>query len=223
MSAIVGIHRTVTARQTAADASDAGKADVATVSIGMAVALGALTMTFAALLLAYAIVRVQAATWPPPGEAPVPRSWVWLLSATFAALAGSAAIHVARRNMGRAAATVVVGVGVGVGIGMRGRVQRALVAAAGAGTTFIAIQVCGWRWLLSSGIRPSSGMVASVVYALTLFHALHALAALVVLLPILLRAVRGGAVGASALAALSSFWHLVTVLWIVVCLAVFVA
>lgn len=221
MSAIVGIHRTVTARQAAADTSGAGKADEATVSIGMAVALGALTMTFAALLLAYAIVRVQTATWPPPGEAPVPRSWPWLLSATFAALAGSAAMYGARRNVAGAAATVDGGGGGGGGL--RGRVRRALVAAAGAGTTFIAIQVCGWRWLIASGVRPNSGMVASVVYALTLFHALHAFAALVLLLPILFRAVRGGAVGASALAALSSFWHLVTVLWIVVCLAVFVA
>jgi mono/diheme cytochrome c family protein len=86
------------ARRGGADAgADDATRDAATRSIGVAVALGVVTMTFAALLLAYAIVRVQAPAWPPPGEPGLPRVWPWLLSATLAALGASAAMAWARR------------------------------------------------------------------------------------------------------------------------------
>jgi cytochrome c oxidase subunit 3 len=43
-------------------------------SVGLLVFLGATTMLFAALLLAYAILRAQAPAWPPPGAPPFPRA-----------------------------------------------------------------------------------------------------------------------------------------------------
>ena len=180
----------------------------ATTSVGMAIALGAIAMCFAALLLGYAILRAQAASWPPPGEAAVPRSWSWLFGATLAALAGSAAMRLAVRIDDGSAP---------------GRLRSLLIATALAGVTFIAVQIAGWLWLSYAGIRPSSGIVASVVYALTLFHALHALAGLIALAPLLLGALRKKAIGAAALGAVSSFWHLVTIAWLVVFVAVFVA
>ena len=67
-------------------------AGAATLSVGVAVALGAVFMAFAAVLLAYAIIRVQAPAWPPPGEAPPPPFWPWPALATAAALVGSAAM-----------------------------------------------------------------------------------------------------------------------------------
>lgn len=41
--------------------------------VGLAIFLGATTMLFAALLLAYAVLRAQAVSWPPPGTPPFPR------------------------------------------------------------------------------------------------------------------------------------------------------
>jgi len=41
--------------------------------IGLVIFLGATAMLFAALLLAYAIVRAQAPSWPPAGAPPFPR------------------------------------------------------------------------------------------------------------------------------------------------------
>ncbi len=41
--------------------------------VGLVIFLGATAMLFAALLLAYAIVRSQAPSWPPPGAPPFPR------------------------------------------------------------------------------------------------------------------------------------------------------
>lgn len=175
----------------------------ATVTVGMAVTLGALTMTFAALLLAYGIVRLQAPAWPPPGEPVIPALWAWRLAATVAALAGSAALWGTTR--GRAAKL------------------RDLVGAVVAGTAFLALQVGCLRALARANVLPSSGIVASVVYALTLFHALHALVALMVLLPSLITAARGRVVDAGRLSALASFWHLVTAVWLVIFVAVFVA
>jgi cytochrome c oxidase subunit 3 len=175
----------------------------------MAVAMGAVAMTFGALLLAYAIVRAQAPSWPPPGEAAVPGPWPWPLLATAAALAASFAMRAARAHGG---ASVANGRGV----------RHALVAAAVAGSAFIGVQLAGWFSLLAAGVRPSDGVVTSVVYALTLFHAVHAVAALIALTPLLVRVLRGGTVPVSALAAVSAFWHLVAIVWIVVFLAVFV-
>jgi heme/copper-type cytochrome/quinol oxidase subunit 3 len=199
----------------------------ATASVGMAIALGALTMTFATVLLAYAIVRAQAVRWPPPGEAPVAPAWPWPLAATAAALAGSTAMSIAsrtiRRSKRQAADQAHPTTSIAATATTIRQLKPALRAAAAAGVIFIAIQISGWVSLNASGIRPSDGIVASVVYALTIFHALHALAALLVLLPVLWRVSRGSPGRASALAAVSSFWHFVTIAWLVVFLAVFVA
>ena len=175
----------------------------ATITVGMAVTLAALAMTFAALLLAYGIVRVQAPAWPPPGEPPLPALWAWRLGATFTALAGSAALWGA--TSGRFAK------------------RRALAGAALAGTAFLVLQLGCLRALARAGVLPSSGIVASVVYALTSFHALHALVALVLLVPSLFAAIRGRVVDEGRLGALASFWHLVTAVWMVIFVAVFVA
>ncbi|HXJ22161.1 MAG TPA: cytochrome c oxidase subunit 3 [Polyangia bacterium] len=43
-------------------------------AVGLLVFMGATAMLFAALLLAYAILRAQAPAWPPPGAPPFPRA-----------------------------------------------------------------------------------------------------------------------------------------------------
>jgi heme/copper-type cytochrome/quinol oxidase subunit 3 len=200
-------------------------AAAATVSVGMAIALGAVAMSFAGVLLSYAIVRAQAPLWPPPGESAPPPVWPWPAMATLAALAGSAGLRWARRAVVDASANLshIGTASVDAAALHQRRLGHALVATALAGVLFIGVQTVAWLRLGASGIRPSSGIVASVVYALTLFHALHALVALIVLLPVLLRALRGRVISGSSLAAVSAFWHLVTVAWVVVFLAVFVA
>lgn len=185
----------------------------ATASIGVAVALGAVSMTFATLLLAYAIVRAQAPSWPPPGEGPRPGPWPWALLATAAALAGSAAISAARR----------IGSSPSSPSSPSSSARRAaLLAATAAGVVFIALQAASWTRLAASGLRPSSGLLGSVVFALTIFHALHAGAAVSLLLPLAARAARGRSVSTPAVAARASFVHLVTAAWLVIFLAVFV-
>lgn len=194
----------------------------ATLSVGMAVALAALAMTFAAVLLAYAIVRVQAPSWPPAGEAGPPRPWPWPVVATLAAVAGSAMMARSQRVRARLPASADLEPTADDTRNARS-LTRWLGATVAAGLAFVAIQASGWGWLTRTGFRPDSGLVASVVYALTVFHALHALAAVIVTAPLLARAVRHQGLRPSALAAVASFWHLVTAVWLVVFVAVFVA
>ena len=171
----------------------------ATTSVGMIVALSALAMTFAALLLAYAIVRAQASAWPPPGEAPLPALWGWRMAATIASLAGSAGMSTAARRSRTGMAS-----------------RPGVLVAATAGVAFLAFQGGALRALGQRGIAPGDGIGASVVYALCLFHAIHVLAALAAL-GLLARAPT-----ARRVAAVAWFWHLVTAAWIAVFVGVFV-
>lgn len=65
--------------------------------VGLVIFLGATAMLFAALLLAYAIVRAQASVWPPAGAPPFPRtaagaSTLALVAASLALRRGSAGL-----------------------------------------------------------------------------------------------------------------------------------
>jgi cytochrome c oxidase subunit 3 len=66
--------------------------------VGLVIFLGATAMLFAALLLAYAIVRSEAPSWPPAGAPPFPRGAA--AANTLALVAASLAL---RRGWARAA------------------------------------------------------------------------------------------------------------------------
>jgi heme/copper-type cytochrome/quinol oxidase subunit 3 len=192
----------------AEDTGPALEARAATVAVGLVVGFAALVMTFGALLLAYGMVRVQAqaggAAWPPAGERRLLGvAWPFALGATLTAVLGSRSAQVASRNS-------------------RGPASSALSAAALAGWGFVAIQVLTARHLLALGIRPSSGLAASVLYALGTFHALHAAAAALVMSRLAVRSWRGQVVRTATVRAAAAFVHLVTALWLVIGLAVFV-
>jgi len=77
----------------------AAASDGTTARVGMTIFLGTLAMLFAALLLAYAILRAQALAWTPPGAPPFPRAAAG--ANTLLLVAASAAL---RRWRGAAAA-----------------------------------------------------------------------------------------------------------------------
>src|SRR6185312_9052915 len=65
--------------------------------VGLVIFLGATAMLFAALLLAYAIVRAQAPAWPPAGAPPFPRGAAAVN--TFALVAASIALRRGRPGL----------------------------------------------------------------------------------------------------------------------------
>jgi cytochrome c oxidase subunit 3 len=161
--------------------------------LGMAVFLGTWVMLFAALFLAYAMVRAQAPAWPPPSLPRLPRAWPGV--ATLILLASSLVL---RARVGSASI-------------------RALAAAL-LGLIFVCVQATVWRSALAAGLTPGTGTYASVFFALTVFHALHVACGLVLLFVAALRA-RGGTGNALWLAAL--FWDFVTVVWLIIYATVF--
>ena len=119
-------------------------------SVGMVIFLATVTMLFAALLLAYAVLRAQAPAWPPAGAPAFPRAAAG--GSSLVLLAAGFALRRARRRGG----------------------SLAWMRAAGAlGVTFLALQVLLWRHLVAGQLGPGHGPLADVFFALSGFHALH--------------------------------------------------
>jgi heme/copper-type cytochrome/quinol oxidase subunit 3 len=178
--------------------------------VGMGIFLAAWAMLFAALFLAYAVVRVQAAEWPPFGAPRLPRAAPAL--STFLLMASGVTL---RRGLGRA---------------RRGEesLGAALRASILLGAAFLAAQVVLWAVMGARGLLPSSGVYGSVFFALTGFHALHVLGGLGALLWLAVRDRRGprgtrGTLAAPLRAArlTALYWDFVAGVWLLMYLAIF--
>jgi cytochrome c oxidase subunit 3 len=176
-------------------------------TIGMTILLGAWVMLFAALFLAYGVVRVQANEWPPFGAPRLPRG-VPALN-TLALLASSALL---RRGLWRARA------------GDASSVATAAAGAALLGAGFLGAQIVIWSAMLARGLFPSSGVYGSVFFALTGFHALHVLGGVIVLVALAIQAARARRTGRTPLRALrltALYWDFVAIVWVAMYLAVY--
>lgn len=172
--------------------------------LGMWVFLGVDALSFAALLIAYGVLRARAAQWPdmtarldlPLGAA---LTYVLLASSTTMALATGAA------RDGRAQAAA-----------------RWLWTTIALGTIFVAGQALEWRTLIGRGLGIALDQAASSYYVCTGWHGAHVVAGLAILLSCA-RAATDGAAGASRLAVAALFWHFVDAVWILVFTFVYLA
>ena len=181
--------------------------DEATARIGVAVFLGSWTMLFAALFFAYGMIRARAEMWPPPGTPPLPPAPPALATAAIAT--SSAFLHRAVASARR---------------GALGAVFPSIGACVSFGSAFLTLQAVLWARLWSAGIRPDTGPHASVLWALTVVHALHAAVGLGALALLAVRAL-GGAFRPGRelpLRLWASYWHFVGTIWLVTWLTVFV-
>ena len=131
-------------------------------AVGLLVFMGATAMLFAALLLAYAILRAQATAWPPAGAPAFPRGAAG--ANTLLLLAASVAL---RPRFGWRLAAGLLGAG------------------------FLAGQIVLWRHLIAVGLGPAAGpraLLGQIFLALSALHALHVAAGLIAL--VLARRVR---------------------------------
>jgi len=178
-----------------------------TAYLGMVVFLSSWTMMFAGFFFAYALVRSHAPVWPPADQPALP-----LLAPginTLVALAGSAALVLALRDMRR---------------GERARPARWLGVAALLGATFLALQAAVWVSLWDAGLRPDGGPYASVFYGLTGIHALHVLVGVVALGALALMLRPGpGRTGELRVRLWGMYWHFVAAVWVGLYLAVYLA
>ena len=172
----------------------AASARAVTGSVGMVVFLGACAMLFAALLLAYAIVRAQASAWPPPGTPPFPRG---------AAASNGLLLIAAGFALRRA----------------RARGTPLAAAALGLGALFLLMQGMLWRRLVVGQLGPGSGALGDVFFALSVAHALHVLGGLIAI-ALLLRRGAAPEVRARRLRLATLYMDFVAVVWVIIYVAV---
>jgi heme/copper-type cytochrome/quinol oxidase subunit 3 len=181
------------------------RAEETTGAIGMMVALASWAMMFAALFLSFLVLRAQAKSWPPPGLT-IP--WVLPLVNTVVMLASSVTL---KRALDRLRS------------GDRKGAVRSMAMTFGLGLAFVGLQVALWQQLWADGIRFGTGIVGSVLYALTALHALHVVGGIVVLGYLLSVAMRGGQIHrkAGTLRFCGMYWHFVDAVWVVMFVGMF--
>jgi len=167
---------------------------IETAKLGLWVALGSITMLFAAFTSAF-IVRSAGGDWAPLEVPPI----LWLN--TLVLLASSVTMEIARRRF-RAWRPMAF--------------RKWLFATAVLGALFLAGQVLAWQQLADQGIYLSSHPHSSFFYVLTGVHGVHLLAGVLALFYVLVLATRYELTPgeSSAPALVATYWHFVDGLWI---------
>jgi len=153
-------------------------------------------MLFLGSLVAYAVVRLRAAEWPPPGLPPLPAGL--LVSTVLLALA-SVALEVAAR----AGPT---------GPGSRRRV--ALATSLGLAFAFLASQTVCWIGFVRGS--PAVTLYGWLFLFLTGLHAAHVIGGIVPLVILTVKAFHGlvPAGGGGGVRACATYWHFLALVWV---------
>lgn len=168
--------------------------------LGMWIFLAADALSFAALLIAYAVLRARAAAWPDAAarlDLPLGGALTYILLASSTTM--GLAVGAARSGRGQLAA-------------------RWLWATIALGACFVAGQAFEWRALATHGIGIARDQAAASYYVCTGWHGVHVLAGLAILL-----GRTRAAAHADKLAVAALFWHFVDAVWIVVFTCVYLA
>ncbi len=180
-----------------------------TSSIGMMVALGSWTMMFGALFFIYLALRAQTSSWPPPGQ----HLPMVLPAINTAVIIGSSVTLVraldALRSGKHKGSVMWMSITLGLGI------------------LFCVLQLVLWQQMWADGLTTSAGTLGTVVYGLTVLHALHVAAGVLVLAYLLAQALsraRGAERMHKRLLSLrmcGMFWHFVDVVWVLMFVGMF--
>lgn len=178
-------------------------------TVGMMVALGSWTMMFGAIFFMYLALRAQTHSWPPPGQH-MPLSLPAINTVVIVASSVTLVRALEKLRNGKHG-TAVTWMSVTLGLGI----------------LFVALQVVLWRNMWLDGLTTASGTLGSVIYGLTILHAVHVAAGVVVLAYLLVRAL-SSARGANrmhkqvlSLRLCGMFWHFVDVVWVLMFIGIF--
>lgn len=175
-------------------------------AFGMALFIGAWSMAFATVLLAYLVLRQRQPVWP-PDDVVLPSMGLAALG-TAVLLASSVVLHRA------------------VTLGRRG--QKGFAAwwngALALALVFAGLQTWLWADLWSVGRVIDTGIYETLFYGLTWFHAAHVACGLVGLAWVSLGISRRryGPLAINVPANVAVFWHFVDVVWAVLFVTFFV-
>jgi len=174
---------------------------------GMVIFLGSWAMMFGALFFSYAVLRISAPLWPPPGFARLPLALPGINTLLLVTSSRTLALALAHSRRGELE-----------------RCRRELLQTIALGVAFVALQCKVGVDLWHGGLRLDSGAYGGTFYLLTTFHILHVLVGLGFLARLV--APLGGRVPVAPRripAALTGmFWHFVDAVWVVMFVAVYV-
>jgi cytochrome c oxidase subunit 3 len=169
--------------------------------IGMWVALGSISMLFAALTSAY-IFRESSADWI---AIRLPAA-LWVSTAAIAA--SSLTFEFARRALRR---------------GYHALFSRWITLTAGLGLSFLIFQIAAWRDLRAQGVYVNTNPHSSFFYLLTSLHAIHLAGGLIALLVVTAAALRRriGFRKRNVTEVTAIYWHFMDALWIYIFVLLF--
>ena len=165
---------------------------------GIWVALGAITMSFAALTSAMVVRQGTGLDWQHIALPPM------LFLNTLALLASSATLEIARRRIASYA---------------RGTETRLavpltwLLATLGLGLLFVAGQYVAWLRLKTEGLYLATNPNSSFFYVFTGLHAIHVLGGLAGLIYVMSK-LRRSVLRRTTFAAAAQYWHFMGLLWL---------
>ena len=174
---------------------------IETAKLGIWIALGSITMLFAAFTSAY-IVRSASEDWIPLEVPPI----LWLNTAII--LLSSVAMEIARRAFVASRPVAF---------------RKWLLATAILGMLFLAGQVVAWSQLAEQGIYLQSHPHSSFFYVLTGVHAVHLLAGVLALFYVLALASRYRLMPgeSSSPGVCATYWHFVAAIWLYLLVVLF--
>ena len=174
---------------------------IETAKLGIWIALGSITMLFAAFTSAY-IVRSASEDWIPLEVPPI----LWLNTAII--LLSSVAMEIARRAFAASRPAAF---------------RKWLLATAILGVLFIAGQAAAWSQLAEQGIYLQSHPHSSFFYVLTGVHAVHLLAGVLALFYVLALASRYRLMPgeSSSPGVCATYWHFVAAIWLYLLVVLF--
>ncbi len=173
--------------------------------MGMFLFLTAISVLFAATIVATFVIRSRTGIWPPPGLPPPP-SGLWISTAILAL--SSAAMEWSVRSIRR---------------DRRLDFRAATLAATLLGFAFLATQIVNWFQWVGQSATIRSSLYAYLFYVMTGIHALHVLGGLVPLVVVTVNAAydRYSSVSHEGVLLVSTYWHFLGVVWAVLLAVIF--
>ncbi|HQU34494.1 MAG: hypothetical protein B7Z68_11245 [Acidobacteria bacterium 21-70-11] len=187
---------------TAGGARNGGRdepAPIETGRLGMRFFVAALSMLFAASLLAYVLIRSRAPVWPPAGMPRLPDTlWISTLVMLASSVTMQAAVRAARAGRERALRT--------------GMLFTTLL-----GVLFLVSQTLNWFALVAAHLTAKANLYGFTFYILTGLHAAHVVGGLIPLAVVTVRAFRGrySAEFHPGVEYCAIYWHFLDVVWLV--------
>jgi len=164
--------------------------------LGMSIFIIAVSMLFAASVVAYLVVRLRHPEWQNP---PLP---YWLFVSTFLIIGSSMTMQLSLHSIRTVRESVA---------------RTGLTATLVLALLYLCSQTMAWLTLVRSGVFAQSNLYAFSFYMLTVLHAVHVLGGVVPMSTVTIAAYRGRYTEETHLPIkyMAMYWHCLTVIWII--------